>query len=80
MARIAMKINPLHADGSVCTHAVAPSGKPRDPHSGCTGRHRYQVNCSACGPVGDPHDLRVLAEPAQTAHRDHHKKAPAATR
>ncbi|MEE1943280.1 hypothetical protein V1L54_28400 [Streptomyces sp. TRM 70361] len=79
MARIAVKIVPEHADGTPCTHAVAPSGKPRDPHSGCTGRRRYQVVCSACGPVG-AHGLRVLAEPAQSAHRDHHKKAPAATR
>ncbi|MFD0033069.1 hypothetical protein ACFVJK_33310 [Streptomyces sp. NPDC127172] len=31
--------------------------------------------CSACSPVGEPHGLRLLAEPAQTAHRDSHKTA-----
>lgn len=79
MARIKIAIDPLHADGTVCTHAIKPSGKPRDPESGCTGRKSYQVVCSEHGNVGDPHGLRVLAEPAQTAHRDEHKKAPAAT-
>ncbi|MFB7852375.1 hypothetical protein ACFC34_35910 [Streptomyces sp. NPDC056053] len=53
MARISVKIAPLHPDGTECTHAI-----------------------STCGPVGDPHALRVLAEPAQTAHRDSHKATP----
>ncbi|MEU6444800.1 hypothetical protein [Streptomyces sp. NPDC047046] len=78
MARIRISINPLHADGTVCTHKIKPSGKPRDPDSGCTGRKNYQVVCSEHGDVGEPHILRVLAEPAQIAHRDEHKKAPAA--
>ncbi|MFE2462961.1 hypothetical protein [Streptomyces sp. NPDC059402] len=73
MARIAVKITPLHPDGTECTHAIRPSGKPRDAHSGCTGRRNYAVVCSACGTVGEPYGLRVLAEPAQTAHRDSHK-------
>lgn len=77
MARISVKIAPLHPDGSECTHAIRPSGKPRDEHSGCTGRRNYAVICSACGPVGKAHGLRVLAEPAQTAHRASHKPAPA---
>ncbi|MFD5814729.1 hypothetical protein [Streptomyces sp. NPDC127038] len=77
MPRITLKITPLHPDGSVCTHAVRPSGKPRDPLSGCPGRQGYAVECSACGRVGTPHTLRVLAEPAQSAHRDSHKTAPA---
>ncbi|MEU7553102.1 hypothetical protein AB0B01_12270 [Streptomyces sp. NPDC044571] len=75
MARISVKIAPLHPDGTECTHAVRPSGKPRDPDSGCTGRRHYAVVCSACGPVDDPRNLRVLAEPAQSAHRDSHKTA-----
>ncbi|WP_331747526.1 hypothetical protein OG365_40820 (plasmid) [Streptomyces sp. NBC_00853] len=75
MARISVKITPLHPDGTECTHAVRPSGKPRDADSGCTGRRNYAVVCSDCGPVGEPHGLRVLAEPAQSAHRDSHKAA-----
>ncbi|MFD7631849.1 hypothetical protein ACFV7Q_38600 [Streptomyces sp. NPDC059851] len=76
MARISVKIAPLHPDGTECTHAVRPSGKPRDPDSGWAGRRNYAVMCSTCGPVGEPHGLRVLAEPAQTAHRNSHKAAP----
>ncbi|WP_331722600.1 hypothetical protein [Streptomyces sp. NBC_00122] len=73
VARISVKIAPLHPDGTECTHAVRPSGKPRDADSGCTGRRNYAVVCSSCGPVGEPHGLRVLADPAQSAHRDCHK-------
>ncbi|MFJ7069783.1 hypothetical protein [Streptomyces sp. NPDC101115] len=76
MARISVKITPFHPDGTECTHAIRPSGKPRDPDSGCTGRRDYAVVCSACGPIGEPHGLRVLAEPAQIAHRDSHKVTP----
>ncbi len=36
MARISVKITPLHPDGTECTHAVSPSGKPRDPAAGYT--------------------------------------------
>ncbi|GAB2606905.1 hypothetical protein GCM10027168_44700 [Streptomyces capparidis] len=75
MARIRIWIDPLHADGTVCTHQVKPSGAPRDPASGCTGRRAYQVQCSEHGPVGGPHGLRVLAEPAQAEHRREHAAA-----
>ncbi|MFE7077262.1 hypothetical protein ACFU96_44975 [Streptomyces sp. NPDC057620] len=77
MARIKVSIDPLHPDCTVCTHAIKPSGKPRDPDSGCTGRRAYQVVCSEHGNVGKPHGLRVLAEPAQTAHRAEHRKTTA---
>ncbi|MET9483624.1 hypothetical protein [Streptomyces sp. NPDC006638] len=76
MARISVKIAPLHPDGTECNHAVRPSGKPRDADSGCTGRRRYAVVCSTCGQVGEPHSLRVLAEPAQSEHRNSHKAMP----
>ncbi|MEV7683205.1 hypothetical protein AB0O64_32390 [Streptomyces sp. NPDC088341] len=75
MARISVKITPLHPDETECTHPVTSTGKPRDPDSGCTGRRTYAVVCNACGPVGEPRSLRVLAEPAQRAHRDSHKAA-----
>ncbi|MEW2577772.1 hypothetical protein [Streptomyces syringium] len=38
MARITVNVEPLHADGTACDHAVSPSGKPRDPDFGCAGR------------------------------------------
>ncbi|MEQ4611489.1 hypothetical protein ABMX48_36765 [Streptomyces cavourensis] len=72
-----MKVTPLHPDGTECTHAVSPSGKPRAPDAGCACRRNYAVVCSACGTVGEPHGLRVLAEPEQRQHRDNHKAAPA---
>ena len=51
-----------------------------DPlHPGGTVCKNYQVVCSQHGNVGKPHGLRVLAEPAQSAHRDEYKKAPATT-
>jgi hypothetical protein len=74
MARITVKIEPLHPDGSICNHAIRPSGKPRDPNSG-TGRRSYRVQRSTCGTVGTPHGLRVLAEPEQTKHRQEHQAA-----
>ncbi|MFD9794250.1 hypothetical protein ACFWXK_25240 [Streptomyces sp. NPDC059070] len=70
-----MKILPLHPDDTECTHAVRPSGKPRGPNAGCADRRNYAVVCSACGPVGEPHGLHVLAQPEQTKHRASHKAA-----
>lgn len=77
MARISITIQPLHADGNVCTHEVGPNSQPRDPNSGCTGHRSYLVQCSACGTVGTPHGLRVLAKPEQRKHREAHKAAKA---
>ncbi|MEV6550955.1 hypothetical protein AB0M57_19920 [Streptomyces sp. NPDC051597] len=74
-ARISVKITPLHSDDTECTHAIRPSGQPRDADSGCNGRRNYAVVCNACGPIGQPHGLRVLAEPAQSAPHDSHKAA-----
>ncbi|GGW76595.1 hypothetical protein GCM10010350_71920 [Streptomyces galilaeus] len=34
MARITIRVEPRHGDISPCSHAVKPSGKPRDPQSG----------------------------------------------
>jgi hypothetical protein len=73
VARICIWIDPQHRDGTVCEHGIAPSGKARNPKAGCTGRTRYQVMCSEHGAVGEPHGLRTLAEPAQTAYRNSHK-------
>ncbi|CAM5608270.1 hypothetical protein ACIPPN_30965 [Streptomyces diastaticus] len=73
MARITVRVQPSHADNTPCDHPVKPSGKPRDPDSGCTGRARYTVLCTTCGPVGEPHRLRVLADPAAATHRGEHR-------
>ncbi|MGW0632987.1 hypothetical protein [Streptomyces sp. NPDC002758] len=78
MARIAIHVEPRHADNSPCKHAVKPSGKPRNPASGCTGRRAYAVVCSEHGDVGQPHHVKVLAEPAATEHRQEHRAALAA--
>ncbi|GAB2606926.1 hypothetical protein GCM10027168_44730 [Streptomyces capparidis] len=51
MARIRTWIDPCHADGTACTHKIGPSGAPRDPASGCTGRRAYQVQCSQHRPL-----------------------------
>ena len=48
------QIQPLHADGTVCEHPTAPSGKPRDPDSGCTGRHQYRATCECGWEKNDP--------------------------
>jgi hypothetical protein len=80
MARITISIEPLHVDGTVCTHKVKPSGKPADLSSGCPGRRAYVVYCSTHGRVGDPHGLRVIAEDYQRAHRSEHLTTKAPTR
>ncbi|MFD5625752.1 MULTISPECIES: hypothetical protein [unclassified Streptomyces] len=75
MARITFSIEPRHADFTGCAHPVKPSGRPRDPNSGCTGRDHYQVVCSEHGDVGDPHHVRPLAELGVVAHRQEHRAA-----
>ncbi|MEV6409585.1 hypothetical protein AB0M58_42905 [Streptomyces bobili] len=78
MARITIRVEPRRGDNSPCSHAVKPSGKPRNPQSGCPGRTQFTVVCSEHGDVGDPHHVRVLAEPAALAHRQEHRAALAA--
>ncbi|MFZ3562844.1 hypothetical protein ACOKM5_43715 [Streptomyces sp. BH097] len=78
MARITVHIEPRHTDNSPCEHAVKPSGKPRDPASGCTGRTQYAVVCSVHGDVDRPRHIKQNAETAATAHRQEHRAALAA--
>ncbi|MEV5786741.1 hypothetical protein AB0L42_38010 [Streptomyces sp. NPDC052287] len=75
MARILVGIEPRHADNSPCGHAVKPSGKPRDPNSGCSGRTAFAVVCSEHGDVGSLHHVKAVAEPAARTHRDEHRTA-----
>ncbi|MCX4579848.1 hypothetical protein OHB41_43110 [Streptomyces sp. NBC_01571] len=75
MARILVGIEPRHADNSPCDHAVKPSGKPRDPDSGCPGRTAFAVVCSEHGDVHSPHHVKAVAEPAARAPRDEHRTA-----
>ncbi|MFE2512663.1 hypothetical protein ACFXC9_30210 [Streptomyces naganishii] len=75
MASITIRVEPRHADNTTCDHKVKPSGKPRDPASGCTGRTAYAVVCSEHGDVGTPHHVKQLAEPAATEHRQEHRAA-----
>lgn len=75
MARITITIESLHADDTVCEHALRPSGKPRDPASGCTGRTGFRATCSDCGVIASAY-LRLLVEPEARAHRAGHKADP----
>ncbi|MFD6185638.1 hypothetical protein [Streptomyces goshikiensis] len=54
---------------------IRPENLHRYPDADCAGRRNYAVVCSSRGPVGEPHGLRVLAEPEQRKHRDSHKAA-----
>jgi len=69
------QIEPLHADGTVCTHPTAPSGKPRDPDSGCTGRANYRATCE-CGWSG----TQPIRESLKSARDGHKGKAEAAAK
>jgi hypothetical protein len=74
MARITIRVQP----GTPTTardHQVKPSGKPRDPQSGCPGRTRFAVVCSERGDVDQPHHVKQLAEPAACAQRTEHLAA-----
>ena len=73
--RITIRVEPRHADNSACEHAVKPSGKPRNPESGCPGRTQFAVVCSEHGDVDQPHHVKQLAEPAATEHRQEHRAA-----
>ncbi|MBO3675714.1 hypothetical protein [Streptomyces sp. NEAU-YJ-81] len=55
MARITVTVEPRRPNNSPCEQAVKPSGKHRDPASGCPSRTAFAVVCSE--------HLRVLAEP-----------------
>ncbi|MFC7900260.1 hypothetical protein ACFUV1_08900 [Streptomyces griseoincarnatus] len=72
MASITIRVEPRHAGNTTCDHKVKPSGKPRDPASGCAGRTTYAVVCSEHDDVGQPHHVKVLAEPAAVDHRQEH--------
>ncbi|GGX56440.1 hypothetical protein [Streptomyces chartreusis] len=74
--RITISVEPRHSDNSRCGHLVKPSGKPRDPASGCTGRTTYAVVCSQHGDVGTGHHIKALAEPVAREHRQEHLTAP----
>ena len=73
--RITVQVEPRHADNSACEHLVKPSGKPRDPASGCPGRTQFAVVCSEHGDVDQPHHVKQTAEPAATGHRQEHRAA-----
>lgn len=67
------QIEPVHADGTVCQHPTAPSGKPRDTGSGCTGRHHYRASCE-CG-WEQTDSIRESLKYARERHRDQARRA-----
>jgi hypothetical protein len=77
MARIVIKVQPEHEDGTVCQHQhpTAPTG-PRNPKI-CSGRRGYRPRCSTCGPIGERQGIRSNADAAARSHRDQHAAAPA---
>lgn len=66
-------VEALHGDDTVCTHPTAPSGKPRDPDSGCTGRAGYRATCE-CG--WEKRD--TIRESLKYSRDGHKRKAEAA--
>jgi hypothetical protein len=74
MARITVHIEPRHADNSRCEHAVKPSGRPRDPESGCTGRTAYAVVCSEHGDGRRARDEKDVERPVHGRLRGAEKK------
>lgn len=76
MARITAVIKPVHDDGTICTHPVTSTGKPKDPASGCTGRAGFTARCSACS-WRRTNKLKVLLEDQREAHLRSHLTAPA---
>ncbi|GAA2350499.1 hypothetical protein [Streptomyces violaceusniger] len=76
MARITATINPVHDSGSICTHPVTSTGKPKDPKSGCTGRSGYTVRCSACS-WRRTNKTKTVLENLRETHLRSHLTAPA---
>ncbi|GDY49085.1 hypothetical protein [Streptomyces antimycoticus] len=54
MSRITVIVEPRHANNSPCKHAVKPSGKPRDPESGCPGRTGSPSCAASTATSADP--------------------------
>jgi hypothetical protein len=77
MARILATIKPVHADGTVCTHRVTTTGKPKE--AGCTGRSAYRATCSACSWT-ETNSIKAALEYVRDTHLRSHltKPAPAA--
>jgi hypothetical protein len=71
MARIVIKVQPEHEDGTVCEHPTAPTGLPRDPKI-CDGRRGYRPRCTTCGPVGERQGIRSNADALARSHREQH--------
>ncbi|MBT2439791.1 hypothetical protein J7E93_06580 [Streptomyces sp. ISL-36] len=74
MASITATIKPVHADGTVCTHKVTTTGKPKE--AGCTGRDAYVATCSACTWT-DKSGTRAALEYVRDTHLRSHLTTPA---
>lgn len=72
LARITATIKPVHPDGTVCTHKVTSTGKPKE--SGCAGRVGFVARCSACSWTST--GLKVVLADQRTAHLHSHANAP----
>jgi hypothetical protein len=68
MARITMRYQSIHPDGTVCEHRLTTRGSATE--DGCTGRDHWRAACS-CG-TKQTAPLKVVLKPKADAHlRDH---------
>ncbi|MFD7445832.1 hypothetical protein [Streptomyces sp. NPDC059909] len=74
MARITATISPVHADGTVCTHKVTATGKPKE--ADCTGRAAYRATRSACTWT-DQSQVTAALEDDRNQHLRSHLTIPA---
>ena len=75
--RIAVPIRPVHQDTTLCSHHLAPSGKPKEP--GCTGRNGYLARCTGLGcSWRRTSKVRAELETVASRHLDTHRPAPSA--
>ncbi|WP_345432151.1 hypothetical protein [Actinoallomurus vinaceus] len=68
----------LHPDGTVCTHKVKPSGKPREGED-CPGTAKFRADCDSCSWTEEGY-LKVILERPVSAHRAAHRTGKVPTR
>ncbi|MEU5108184.1 hypothetical protein AB0H07_39005 [Streptomyces sp. NPDC021354] len=78
MARYTSTIDPVHADGTVCSHRRTSTGKPTQP--GCSGRHEFIATCTGNGCTWKKTDpQKTVLEVLRDQHLRSHVTMPAPT-
>ncbi|MFI2673158.1 WhiB family transcriptional regulator [Streptomyces albidoflavus] len=65
--------HPLTVEQTRLLHLDRTHNGRRGRRHSAPGRAVYAVVCTTCGTVGEPHHLRVLADPAAANHREEHR-------